>query len=444
MEGGLLSQLKYLIFFAFVLTAVPIGIKMAKKNIFVEKAVFFLLLFFTTKEITINFVSRETFRITTRGFEISLVDCLLMILFALVMERRSSFKIHKPKGWVLFSLYFLFSLMSVVNSESYLFSAFELSKMIRMYFFLWVVYNYVNSQDQFADLMNYIAIIIIFIFLTVIKQKYIDGVFQTPGPFPHQNSLVMYMIIFNSLVLSYLLNNPKVNFAFWGVVFAMGGVVIISTLSRAGMALFGLSAVFIFFASIVSKFSFKKIIILFFAVIAAAGILYKAMDTIIERFQTAPEESTEVRVLLAEAAVKMANDKTLGIGLNNFGIKINPPYKYGDHIEHKEGEEDVKNGLVETIYLMIAAETGWHNLLVFILWLLSMFYLNIKNLFRFKKSTLLFFPIGVAGGLMAIYIESTLEWVLKQTHNFYQLMLIFALIGAMDKIWKRGFERDEK
>ncbi len=38
------------------------------------------------------------------------------------------------------------------------------------------------------------------------------------------------------------------------------------------------------------------------------------------------------------------------------------------------------------------------------------------------------------GGLLAIYLESTLEWVLKQTNNYYQLMMVFALIAVMKKL----------
>jgi hypothetical protein len=48
-----------------------------------------------------------------------------------------------------------------------------------------------------------------------------------------------------------------------------------------------------------------------------------------------------------------------------------------------------------------------------------------------------YFAIGLTGGLLAIYLESTLEWVLKQTNNFYQLMLMFAMIMVMTKLEKR-------
>lgn len=40
-------------------------------------------------------------------------------------------------------------------------------------------------------------------------------------------------------------------------------------------------------------------------------------------------------------------------------------------------------------------------------------------------------PIGILAGLFAVLGQSTLEWALKQTPNFYELMVIFAIIAAM-------------
>jgi hypothetical protein len=87
--------------------------------------------------------------------------------------------------------------------------------------------------------------------------------------------------------------------------------------------------------------------------------------------------------------------------------------------------------LVETVYLMIAAESGWPSLVVFILWLLIMYTRNIINIFTYGKTEYRYLTIGLAGGLLGIYLESALEWVLKQTNNFYQLMLVFGVIAAM-------------
>ncbi|HNX00323.1 MAG TPA: hypothetical protein PLE74_07755 [Candidatus Cloacimonadota bacterium] len=403
-----------------------------------ERIIFFLMIFFTVKMEDINFVSRETYRGSSRGFEIGLVDICTMIIFLLVWNRRFKFKLSMPPGAPIYFIYLFFSIISVFNSAVVLYSAFEVWKMVRMFIFFWVVYNYFRDLNQLYDLMGGIAAITIYVTYEVLQQKYIMHIFQTSGPFPHQNSLVMYMIIFCSLIFSYLLNKHKMsprNFAMWIVIFGMGAGCIVSSLSRAGMILFGLSCIIILAISLGSGLSYKKVGVTVLLLFMSGLLLFKAWGPITERFKTAPEQSATTRVDLAIAAVKMANDKTFGIGLNNFGVKVNPPYSYSSHIEmyNPESEEE-KNGLVETTYLMIAAETGWHNLLVFFIFIFYYLFMNIRNYFLYRGSDFQFVPIAFIGGLLAIYLESSLEWVLKQTNNFYQLMLIFAIIAGMHRI----------
>ena len=437
-----MSELKYLIFFTVLIIGVPFNYILARKFVQYEKFLWFLLLFFTANMIDINFVSMETYRGTAKGFEIGMVDIVVYSMLAIIIGRRDEYPLKVPPGTFLYSLYFFFSLLSIINSDVMVYSFFEIWKMIRMYIFFFVVYNMIRKFEEFDDIMIIVSLITIFITYTVLKQKYLLGIFQTYGPFPHQNSLVMYMIIFGSLLLGYLLNNEKVKLYYWLGVFGAAAIDIISTLSRGGMALFALSISIIFLFSYVNKMSLRKLGITLLFIILGSGVLYKASDTILERVSTAPEESLDVRIVLAKAAQNMANDKIFGVGLNNFGLKINPPYPYGNHIPRKDDYE--KGGLVETIYLMIAAETGWHNLVVFVSLLLYFYFKNIRNYFRMKKHKYRFIPIALIGALTAIYIQSTLEWVLKQTNNFYQLMFILAIIGVVSRLLDQQKEEEKK
>lgn len=430
-------EFKYIIFFLVILIGVPIGFAFAKKSPLCEKVLWFLLLFFTAKTEDINFFSMESYRGTSRGFEIGLVDITALILFLLLFSRREEKPLELPAGTFLYFLYFMFSAISIINSDVYIYSFFELWKMIRMYFYFFVVYNLISSFKDIKQFLIYMYIIVIFITLIVLKQKYLEGMFQTMGPFPHQNSLVMYMIVYGSIFLSYVLNYKKVNVYVWIIAFGACAIDILSTLSRGGMAVFSLSIFIIFLLSYAHKFTLRKIGVTMLFFILGSGVLYKASDTILERIQTAPEESLDVRVVLALAAQNMANDKILGVGLNNFGLKINPPYWYGEHIPRESSDE--KGGLVETVYLMVAAETGWLNLGVFITMLLFFYMKNFKNYLAMKKKKFRqyrFIPIALIGALTSIYLQSTLEWVLKQTNNFYQLMFIFALIAVTSKLIK--------
>ena len=430
-----LANFKYFIFFTIFFTGIPIGFHLAKIYPKIEKYILFGALFFTCQMEDINFFSQETYRGSSRGFEIGLVDIVTFILFFLILHKKKQFPIQLfPAGSFLYFAYFFGSLLSLMNSHLLLHSSFELFKMLRMYFYFWVIANYLNNIKQFDTIIKFIAIIIIYCFFSVLNQKYRLGIFQAQGPFPHQNSLVMYMIIFGSITYSYLLNFPKAKIILWFPIFGMVSIIIISTLSRAGMTFFALSIAIVTFISFIRKFSFKKVTVTFLLFLCGSLGLLKALDSILERFNTAPEESKLTRIYLAQAAVNMANAKTFGIGINNFGLKINPPFPYGSHIKRKSDDE--KGGLVETIYLMIAAETGWFNLSIFLMMLLTFYFKNIINIFYYSNSKYKFLPIGITGGLTGIYVESTLEWVLKQTNNFYQLMLIFAFISVMSKLHK--------
>jgi exopolyphosphatase/pppGpp-phosphohydrolase len=83
---------------------------------------------------------------------------------------------------------------------------------------------------------------------------------------------------------------------------------------------------------------------------------------------------------------------------------------------------------------MIAAEAGWVTLGVFFSMLLYFYFRNIRNIFKLKNHSARYIAVAFLGALTQIYIQTTLEWVIKQTNNFYQLMLVFALIATISRI----------
>ncbi|MDD2332330.1 MAG: O-antigen ligase family protein [Candidatus Cloacimonetes bacterium] len=442
-----ISDLKYIVFFATLFIGVPWSYFLCLRYPKLERIIFFLMIF-TAKMEDINFVSRETFRLTSKGFEIGMVDMATFVIFLLVMHRKKQYPIKMPPGSYIFFAYFALSALSITNSAVVLFSLFELWKMVRMFLYFFVIYNYIVDFEQLNDFMKGVAAITIYIFIEVMDQKYLQRRFQSPGPFPHQNSLVMYMIIFGSLIFAFLLNKKDISFykfVFWLVFFGMASVTVISALSRAGLVLFALSVTVILAMSFFAGITQKKTWIAGILIVASLAMLAQAWNSINERFRTAPEESAKTRVDLAVAALKMVKDKPLGIGLNNFGIKINPPWQYSSHIEMRDpDDEDEKNALVETVYLMIAAEAGWHTLALYFTLIFYMYFLNIRNFFRYYGSDFHYYTIGLLGGLLAIYIESGLEWVLKQTNNFYQLMMMFAIITVMYKLERQYTGRKQR
>ena len=436
-------EFKYLIFFAVLIVGVPLGYQLAIRYRLVERLVFLLFIFFTCEMVDINFYSMENYRGTSKGFEFGMVDITMYIVAALVFKRTSQYPVCRiPPGSLFYLLYFVFSCISLVHSDVLIYSGFEILKMLRMYLYFWIAFNYIREEEHFHSLVQFGAIITVYIFFTVLKQKYIENRFQSMGPFPHQNSLTMYISLLGSLALSRLLNVKSANMTLWGLIFFMAAFCVLSTLSRAGLALFAVNCSIVFILSLLLRDqvqrevrSRKWTIVLIMPLVVSAG-LYKASDSIVERFTTAPPESRITRLLLAEAAIKMANENLFGIGLNNFAHKINDPYPYGAHIPTTISRDGDKRGLVETSYLMIAAEAGWPSLLVFCSFLIFFYIKNIINLLRLKNSGVRYICVALVGCLTQIYLQTTLEWVLKQTNNFYQLMLMFAMIGSIGRLQK--------
>ena len=92
---------------------------------------------------------------------------------------------------------------------------------------------------------------------------------------------------------------------------------------------------------------------------------------------------------------------------------------------------EVNSGIVETVYLLTGAECGWLALLALLWWFGKMYLLNFRNLATYEMHDLFYLPAGLGGGLLAVYLQSVLEWVLKQAVNYAQLMVIFAIISAL-------------
>ena len=90
---------------------------------------------------------------------------------------------------------------------------------------------------------------------------------------------------------------------------------------------------------------------------------------------------------------------------------------------------------METVYLLVGAECGIPALAAMIIWFLSYLLLCVRLVKRLKGSQYAAIPAGLAGGLVACYLQSCLEWVLRQQMNLILLMFFFALL---DHLWKNS------
>ena len=171
--------------------------------------------------------------------------------------------------------------------------------------------------------------------------------------------------------------------------------------------------------------------------IAVVGFIGLAamLPRIIERFSEAPEASKSTRVELALCAKEMmADEPWRGVGINNWGIKINPPYEYAERAgRNTNRDEEFRDGIVETVYLLVGAECGIPALAAMLVWFFYYLLIACRLVKKLKGTPYAAIPAGLAGGLVACYLQSCLEWVLRQQMNLILLMIFFAVLDHLNK-----------
>jgi len=391
----------------------------------------------------INFMSHEEYRGTSRGMEVSAVHLCAFALLLAILIRKGRVKLLPDVGIGLFVIYFLLSLLSITNSVNVLFSAFEVWKMFMLYVMFIAAWNYMEMTDD-IDVFLYGIAAVVLINFCVVNLGYYRHIYQARGVFPHQNSMAMYMALAGNLFLSRFFN-AKDGFGriFFGVAFLVASVSLVRTFSRGAIACYPIGCGLTILASLLYDFDRRKMLMTIgLCSVAMAAVVFFA-PRVVERFETAPERSGSTRVELALCALSMMNDNVLGVGLNNWGIKINPPYPYARERNESSVEfnEETRDGIVETVYLLVGAECGYAGLAALLIWFGYYWILSFRLLKKLAKTPQFYLVAGAFGGLPANYFQSVLEWVLKQQINFMQLVLLFSMIGYLNAWYKKEKSR---
>ena len=406
----------------------------------------------------LNFFSHDWYRGSSRGMEVSVIYLLsLAVILAHILRRRFSGFVPEW-GCRLYILYFLLCLPSVMNIGDAVWETFgetqdetfltgqmaawcEIWKMMMLYVFYLSVYTYVKATDDIKSVLGGLASFSILNFFLIVKAHF-QGVYQPDGLFPHQNSMAMAMHLFAGLFFaSYLVNGLKTRFdKFLAFAFVCSIGSLMRSYSRGAMAVVPVSIGLVLVVSLCEgrpRHWFRRLLPLAFL---GFVVLAAMLPRIIERFEKAPEASGNTRKELAALALEMIKDEPFfGVGINNWGIKCNPPYEYSERSGRKalrtqDGQQD---GVVETVYLLVGAECGLIGLGAMLAWLLFYYFSCIRLVLRLRGTPYFFVPVGLLGGLTASYLQSCLEWVLRQQMNLIILMFMFAIISYLNTSWRR-------
>ena len=388
----------------------------------------------------INFFSHEDYHGSARGMEVSLIHLIsFALLLALAMRRRI-------QGWLpdggfrIYAVYFLLCLPSLSTAESCLISWLEIWKMILLFVTWFSVYTYLRATDDVKSIMVGFALTTLINFFVVTKMHY-SGVYQPSGVFPHRNCMAMAM---NLLGMLFFANYLVHGIGTWtnrlmAIAFVVAVIASLWSYSRGAIAVAPIGYGITMAACLLRK-GHRMTTVKRVAPIVLVGVLgiLAMLPRLIERFEKAPKASGDTRVELAYCALEMIKDEPLrGVGINNWSLKMGPSYPYQENASDIVGRKLNYSGIVETVYLLVCAECGIPALVAMLAWFLWYWVVCLKLLRRLAGTRWYFLPAGLLGGLTANYMQSVLEWVLRQQMNLICLMFMFAILSYLNKDWRR-------
>ena len=434
--------MKYAVFSLAALGTIPLALLLALNLRWMRHAFWVMVAAMCLYQQTaINFFSHEFYHGSARGMEVSLIYLLAFaILAALALLGRTK-GLLSDGGARLYALYFLLCLPSLLAADDLLISWLEIWKMLMLLLFYCAVRAYLKATDDVKTVLLALAVFTIANALFTAKAHY-SGVYQPGGVFPHRNGMAMGMQLLGPVFFAGYLAYGLMTWRGRICAVAFAGAVV-STMwgySRGAMSMipvaYGMSAL----ACLAERRrTFRKLGRILPLVAAAAIGLAVMLPRIVERFTEAPESSGNTRVELAQCAFEMIKDKPLtGVGINNWSLNMEPTHPYQDRASETVGRELNYRGIVETVYLLVCAECGIPALLAMLAWFAWHWFLCIGLMKRLRGTEWYFVPAGLFGALAANYMQSVLEWVLRQQLNLVCLMFVFALLSHL---WSRGADK---
>jgi O-antigen ligase len=260
--------------------------------------------------------------------------------------------------------------------------------------------------------------------LLALKQRYVDHHVQCAGPFTHQNGFGMVANLIYAPAFAVSLAGQGGRFAVSVVVAA--AIVVVLSLSRGALIMFGVAGALVFLGSCGRRLTAFKVRMLLGSLAAAAALILKSIDTILERFATARDASEEARVLFKAAASRMLADHPLGVGINQYSYCLEN-LGYADALGIPLID---RGGIVHNIYWLTAAELGYAGFAAFVLLIGTPLALALRGALRdpgIRGDALL----GLSAGLVVTYLQLTLEWAFRITPVAQSIWIVWGMIAGL-------------
>lgn len=437
-------EAKQIIFFLGSMATVPLGISIAQRSPTALTLVFFVLVFGTTHPDSIfglpsdiHFLSREWYRGTTRGIEISYLDLLAVILLfgALRTRARERLPLRKMPGFGAMTAYFTWALFTVVAlSEPKIFGMFELTKIFRGMLLFAAVAAYLRSPKHVSVFVFALVAIVFYEAALALYQRYALGMHRISATLGHPNSLSTYCLQILPIVLSVWFAqdaSKRLRYSCLLSTLLIAGTIFL-TVSRTGFAALVILSLLTLFLNTRGNWSPRNVGLIFALAIVMSGMVFKSWDTISERFQGFSLEDEYLaeggdRGSYFRLGIPALQDHPIaGIGLNNWSYWITNKYapSIGDtrtpYHSLDEGPAQLnQNAPAHNLYLLTGVELGLVGLGLFLLMIFRWMHIAGSGAFRRKVGFIQHVQLGTFLSLLGVLMQSFTEWTFRQTPIFF-------------------------
>ncbi|MGN6552837.1 MAG: O-antigen ligase family protein [Verrucomicrobiota bacterium] len=419
---------------------------------------FFLLVTLSavTERLDVNFVSRDWYRGTTCGFEVSLVDvfAISLLISSFLVPRQGTRRWFWPASLGFMLFYFCFTGFCVAISDPKLFGLFALSKLLRGLVVFLAAALYVQRERELRVFILSLGTIVCLEALRGIEQRYRFGIHRVFADLDAPNSLSMYLCMTTPIFVAALASNlPRLLKILSGTAIALASLGVILTISRAGVVVLILVLLGATAATISFKLTARKVFVASLIAVAAMGVLAKSWKSLGSRFGEASLEQeyenkhAQGRGYYIRMAAAILDENWFGVGPNNWSYWVSNKYgprmgfKFAPYpgtdkppkfvVAYGANVDDPQAAPAHSLAALTAGEMGFGGLsLLIVLWLR---WFQISGSFLRKRTTdpMRRMGVGIFFGTLGLFLQSLTEWVFHQTAIFFTFNIMLGIADSL-------------
>lgn len=401
----------------------------------------------------VNLFGQYWYRGTTRGVEISWVDCIAFGLFVseMLMPRYERRRWLWPTGLGLFIVYLGYCTVSVVTAEPKLYGVWELANVFRATLVILAAAAVVRSRRELGVVVLALACAVCVEAVYGFKQRFVSGIYRVPGTFQHENTLSTYLCTVGPILLAAAFADWS-KWLRWFCALACGVAFVteLLTISRAGIPIFVFVMAGVTFFCVTWRITRRKIAVGTLVLGAAMALFAATWDQIKARYASASleeeylSEDSEGRGVYFRWAFMMADDSYWGVGLNNWSYYVSKVYgaelgfRYEDYDDISTSPEKADLPAINyaapahSLVALTLGELGIPGVIVIGLVWLRWFQMGVTFFRqRLNADPMHRLGIGCLFALAGVFLSNVTEWTYRQAGIIFTCHIVVGILASL-------------